>query len=239
MRSVYWAKIPTISDMLLDGCEIVVSIDHDAIFQNLNLPMEWLLNHWNFTRKTSFAMALDNHWGQNEDEQGVLNINAGFIVTQNLPRTHDILRAWDSCPSNSTAYPGCRKFIWNWPSEQGAWGNFMRREFNETDDYIEIPCTEANGFPGMGTECFGELIRHYTIGKDRIHNGVASGLAQAVMGMARQHLLYRQQDVRIRRDSNDFTKSWSYEGGGAHGDGSESGDVQQHSLDKGEVELPL
>jgi hypothetical protein len=103
------------SDMLLDGCRIIISIDHDAIFQNMMLPMEWLLNSWNFTRHTSFAMALDNHWGQNEDEYGVLNINAGFIVAQNLDRTHEILRAWDSCPSNETEYPGCRRFIHDGP----------------------------------------------------------------------------------------------------------------------------
>ena len=211
--------------MLLDGCRIVISIDHDAIFQNLGLPVEWLLNRWNFTRNTSFAMALDNHWTQNEDEQHVLNINAGFIVAQHLDRTQEILRAWDSCPSNETVFPGCRKFITNWPAEQGAWGNFMRRTFNETDDYIEIPCTEANGFPGMGTECWGCLIRHYTIGKDRIRGGVASSLAQAVFGMARNEMLQKEDEVKIRRQSNDFTHSWSYAGGGAHGDKLDDGVV--------------
>jgi hypothetical protein len=203
------------SDMLLDGCEIVVSMDHDAIFQNLNLPFEWLLNHWNYNKNTSFAMALDNNWGQNHDWQDVLSINAGFIVAQNSQRTHEILRAWDSCPKNITLYPDCDKLVHDWPAEQGAWGNFMRRQFNETDDYIEIPCTEANGFPGMGTECFGSLIRHYTIGKDRIHNGVASTLAQAIFGMARQSMI-NSPDIKLRRYSNEFEKSFSYPGGGAH-----------------------
>lgn len=203
------------SDMLLDGCEIVVSIDHDAIFQNLNLPIEWLLNHWNFTTNTSFAMALDNNWQQNHDWSDVLSINAGFIISQNLPRTHEILRAWDSCPKNTTLYPDCDKLTHDWPAEQGAWGNFMRRQFNDTDDYIEIQCTEANGFPGMGTECYGSLIRHYTIGKDRIHNGVASTLAQAVFGMARQSMI-NTPEVKLKRHSNEFEKSYSYPGGGAH-----------------------
>jgi hypothetical protein len=163
-------------------------------------------------------MALDNHWAQNEDDYGVLNINAGFIIAQNLERTHEILRAWDSCPSNETMYPGCRKFIQNWPAEQGAFGNFMRRQFNETHDRIEIPCSEANGFPGMGTECWGTFIRHFTIGKDRVRDGVAASLAQSLFGLVRQELLQNVDTVKIQRESNEFTKSWSYPGGGAHGD---------------------
>lgn len=213
-RSVYWSKVPLISDMLLDGCKITVSIDHDAIFQNLHLPFEWLLNHWNFTRNTSFAMALDNHWGQNEDEHHVLNINAGFIITQNLERSHEILRAWDSCPSNQNAFPNCHNYIFDWPAEQGAWGNYIRRMFNDTNDYIEIPCTEANGFPGMGTECFGSLIRHFTTRKDRINGGVASTFAQAIVKMAKDDMMAKEPVIKIHRKSNAFERSDNQHGWG-------------------------
>jgi hypothetical protein len=206
------------SDMLHDGCRIIVSVDHDVIFQNLHLPLEWLLNHWNFTRETSFAMALDNHWGQNEDETHILNINAGFIVAQNLERSHEILRAWDSCPGNERVFPNCHNYIFNWPAEQGAWGNYIRRMFNETNDYIEIPCTEANGFPDMGTECFGSLIRHYTTGKDRIRGGVASTLAQSIIGLAKSDMMGKEPTIKIYRKSNTFERSWNYLGEGINED---------------------
>ena len=217
-RSVYWSKVPLLSDLLHAGCKIAVAIDHDAIFQNINLPFEWLLNRWNFTSNTSFAMALDNHWQQNEDDYGVLNINAGFIIAQDLERTHEILRAWDSCPNNETKYPGCSKFANTWPAEQGAFGNFMRRQFNETGDRIEIPCTEANGFPGMNTECFGVFVRHYTISKDRVRDGVAASAAQAFFGVVRLDMMEREKSIRIERDVNDFALSWSYPGGEGHTD---------------------
>jgi hypothetical protein len=217
-RSVYWSKVPAISDLLLDGCKVVVLIDHDAIFQNMELPFEWLLNRWGFTKNTSFAMSLDNHWAQNEDDYGVLNINAGFIVSQGLDRTHEILRAWDSCPSNETTYPNCRKFIKNWPAEQGAFGNFMRRQFDLPTDLLPIACTEANGFPGMGTECTGDFIRHYTIAKDRVNGGTAASLAQLVFGLVREEMVEREQSIKIKRPSNAFTKSWQYEGSGVNGD---------------------
>jgi len=215
---VYWSKIPAISDQLLDGCRIVVAIDHDAVFWNLNLPFEWLLNRWDFSEQTSMAMALDNNWGQNHDDWDVLSINAGFIVAQNLPRTHEVLRAWDSCPSNETVYPNCRKFINGWPAEQGAWGTHIRYHFNKTTDRIEIPCNDANGFPGMGTECFGLFIRHYTIGKDRVLPGIASSLSQLVFSVLHQDMVQKLDQVRIVRPSNDFTRSYGYAGGGVYGD---------------------
>jgi hypothetical protein len=217
-RSVYWSKVPTMSDLLHSSCRIVISIDHDAIFRNLGLPVEWMLNHWNFTRETSFLMALDPPDAQNHDSRGRLMMNAGFIVAQNLPRTHEMLRAWDSCPSNGSMYPGCRDYISSWPAEQGAWSTFIRQSFNRTHDHVAVPCTEANGFPGQGTECWGNLIRHYTTGKDRVHDGVSSSVTQAVLGMTRRHLLYHEEEVNVRRSSNEFEKSWSYAGGGAKED---------------------
>jgi hypothetical protein len=217
-RSVFWSKIPAISDLLLSDCRIILSIDHDALFRNLELPVEWMLNHWGFSKETSFLMAIDPEAPYNYDHHGKLMINAGMIVAQNLPRTHEILRAWDSCPSNGTEYPGCREYIDKWPAEQGAWSTYIRSQFNRTNDFIEIPCTEANGFPEMGTECRGNLIRHYTTGKDKVHGGVSASVAQAVLGMTRKHLLFHEDDLTINRASNEFEKSWSYGGGGARGD---------------------
>jgi hypothetical protein len=224
-RTEFWAKIPAISDLLLSGCRIVVTIDHDAIFQNLHLPFEWLLNRWGFNQKTSIAMPLDNHitpWNPtgygNEDDFGELNINAGFIIAQNNPRTHEMLRAWDSCPSNETEYPNCRKYISEWPAEQGAFGTYIRRQFTLPDDRIELPCTEANGFPGANFECHGIFIRHYTTVKKNVTVGIANSLAQSFFGMVRQEIVSRESEIKINREINAFTRSYEYPGGGVFGD---------------------
>jgi hypothetical protein len=224
-RSAFWSKIPAISDMLLSDCRIVVTIDHDAIFQNLHLPFEWLLNRWNFTKEHSLGMALDNHitpWNPsgygNEDDYGELNVNAGFIIAQNNPRTHEILRAWDSCPSNETAYPNCRKFINEWPAEQGAFGTYIRRQFTRPTDRLQIPCTEANGFPGMNTECEGMFVRHFTTEKTFVAKGVAASLVQSFFSMVHSEIKEREDIVKINRPTNDFTKSFGYGGSGIHGD---------------------
>jgi hypothetical protein len=215
-RSIYWTKIPALASMLSSECRIAVLIDSDAIFKHLELPFEWLLNRWqlvpssadsssqNHTEGTSIAMALDNHWAQNEDSFGQLNINAGFIVAQNSPRTQEILRDWDSCPSNLTAYPDCDRFSSNWPAEQGAWGDFLRRQYKKDEDYIEIPCTEANGFEGMGTECFGVFISHYTIGKDLVKGRIAESLASSVMGLVQKELSRERDQVVVVRTNNTF-----------------------------------
>jgi hypothetical protein len=211
--------------MLLSGCRIVVTIDHDAIFPNLHVPFEWLLNRWNYSQTTSLGMALDNHitpWNPsgfgNEDDFGEVNVNAGFIIAQNLPRTHDILRAWDSCPSNETTYPNCRKFIKEWPAEQGAFGTYIRRQFTEPDDLLVLPCTEANGFPGANFECQGSFVRHFTTKKELVTTGTASTLAQSFFGMVKKEIIHREGEVKIQRESNGFTKSWDYKGGGIFGD---------------------
>jgi hypothetical protein len=224
-RTEFWSKIPAISDMLHSGCKIVVTIDHDAIFANLHLPFEWLMNRWNFTGATSLGMALDNHitpWNPsgfgNEDDFGEVNVNAGFIIAQDNARTHEILRAWDSCPSNETQYPNCRKFIKEWPAEQGAYGTYIRRQFTRPDDLLVVPCTEGNGFPGMNTECQGVFVRHFTTIKTMVTTGTAASLAQSFFGMVRSEIVHREGEVKIQRETNGFTKSFDLAGGGIHGD---------------------
>jgi galactosyl transferase GMA12/MNN10 family len=198
-RSAYWTKIPAMSDTLRDY-RFVVTLDADAIFRDLELPYEWLLNRWNVTPETSFAMPLDPSWDQNKNKFGRLNTNAGFITVQNLPRTHEILRAWEACPEK----PGCEHFKDGWPAEQGAFGEFTRYEFNRSTDIREFACTDGNGFPEMGTECEGLFVTHYTIDKSLLKKGIADSLARSVMGMMHADIQQHKQTAIIERTSNAF-----------------------------------
>jgi hypothetical protein len=204
-RSIYWSKVPAIGDMLHSGCQFVVTIDSDAIFKHLEIPLEWLLNRWNITPSTSFAMALDNYWEQNEDSYGLLNINAGFIVAQDLRRTHEILRQWHSCPDNEAMYPNCTKYSKDWPAEQGAWGDYMRRKYNDSMSYKELNCTEANGYEGMGTECHGIFVSHFTVGKDEVKSRVAQSLATSMFARLQKEMVLSSGDIVVDRPVNEFT----------------------------------
>lgn len=199
-RSAYWTKIPAMSDTLRDYT-IVVTLDADAIFRNLELPYEWLLNRWKVTPETSFAAPLDPAWKQNHNKFGRLNTNAGFVTVQNLPRTHEMLRAWDACP---VANPDCKHFSEGWPAEQGAFGEFVRYAFNRSSDVREFPCTDGNGFPEMKTECVGLFVTHYTIDKKYLKGGVADSLARSVMSIARDGLMEGREEFVDERRSNEF-----------------------------------
>lgn len=100
--------------------DFVVVMDADAVVHYPEIPLEWLMNRWEFTQNTSFAMAIDPHGaslehpegegGENLDSKGKIYDNTGFIIAHNIPRTHEILRDWLSCPTNEEKYPGCERF---------------------------------------------------------------------------------------------------------------------------------
>jgi hypothetical protein len=161
-RAPYWTKIPALAETLSNiGCAFTVSIDADATFMNLNLPFEWLMNRWNITPQTALSMAEDPNVDKNRDPRGhLINLNCGFVMAQNLPRTQEILKAWASCPDNEQMYPGCGRWKKPWPAEQAAFGEYIRYQFNESTDINAVPCNEANGFPDGGEGCNGLFVRH-------------------------------------------------------------------------------
>jgi len=149
------------SDLLrADRCHLVVVCDADAVFINLHLPFEWLLNRWEYQLNTSMATARDpDNEPQNFDTKGRNTINTGFMIAQNLPRTRDLLKALEDCPDNEEKYPNCAKFKYTHPHEQGAYSEYIRYEFE--DSVIEIPCSEANGYPQRSLPgCDGIFVRH-------------------------------------------------------------------------------
>jgi hypothetical protein len=205
-RAPFWTKIPALADTLSsDRCRITVSIDADATFMNLNLPFEWLLNRWNITTSTSLAMVGEPIADYNNDAaHGRTNLNAGFVIAQDLPRTQEILKAWAGCPENDAKYPNCSRWRWNWPAEQAAFSEYIRYEFNGTNDIKTIDCNDANGYPASHTECQGTFLRHHWGGKERIKDAVAESVLTGVMGRIRGELIAKLGDVKVERVDNEF-----------------------------------
>lgn len=190
----------------------MVMIDADAIFRNLNLPYEWLLNRWNFTEDTSLSMPLDPVWDFNKDEPlgytnnkyGAVNPNAGFITAQNLPRTTSILDDWISCPDNEREFEGCDRFREGWPAEQGAFGEHIRYKYNQTTDFRSFDCSDGNGFPFQGTECIGIFVRHFTTGKDQLKPGTGDALLQTMMARTHGEIFQNYGNIVVERNSTEM-----------------------------------
>jgi hypothetical protein len=212
-RDDVWTKVPALADTLKDY-RFVVMIDADAIFRNLNLPYEWLLNRWNFTEDTSIAMPLDpvmdvnTHQpiGYTNNKFGEVNPNAGFVTAQNLPRTFDMIEAWISCPEDKERFPGCDSFRHGWPAEQGAFGEHIRYEFDRDTDFKSFNCTDGNGFPSQGSECRGLFVRHFTTGKGELKGGVGDSLLQSLFLRTHGDIMRKWGDVKIERNSTQGLK---------------------------------
>jgi hypothetical protein len=210
-KAPFWTKIPALASTLdTSRCDITVSIDADASFMNLGLPFEWLLNRWNFTSQTSMALAFDPIADFNKDAaHNNVNFNAGFVIAQNNPRTHEILKAWSACPDDEVKYPDCSRWKNKWPAEQAAFSEYVRYEFTREEDIKAIECGDANGYPESGTECEGRFIQHHWIRKDLARPAIAESVLAGVMARLRNDFM--DGDVKIEskevlRDDTRFKK---------------------------------
>lgn len=86
----------------LDKYQFVVFMDADAVWNQLELPLEWLHNHWDFGLNTSLALSED--WGLCTTANGLRCLNTGFIIAQQNERTWEILQAW-----SGVQFPGCEE----------------------------------------------------------------------------------------------------------------------------------
>ncbi|RSL61067.1 hypothetical protein CEP53_005232 [Fusarium sp. AF-6] len=162
-----WKK-PSVLSKILKNHEVCVFIDSDALFNHLDLPLEWLMNYWSISpHNNSLALAVDPDVQHNHDRFGKLFLNTGFMIMQNKNKTYDIFRDWDDCPNEGSKYPGCTEFRnrkgWQ-PTDQGGFGTFVRYDY--PNDIKELPCTEANGFPEANQGCMGKFIKHVWLGKE-------------------------------------------------------------------------
>jgi hypothetical protein len=166
-RRASWKKPPIMAEILKKH-EACLYLDSDAIFTNLDLPFEWLMNYWNLhPSNNSMALAYDPGSDNNKDEFQHVYLNTGFIVAQNNKKTFEIMEAWEGCPEEDGKHPDCVKFRTaepGRPTDQGGFGTYIRYDY--PDAIKSLPCSEANGFPESHSGCDGTFIRHLWTGKD-------------------------------------------------------------------------
>lgn len=180
-RHPTWIKPSALAQHIKDY-KFIVFLDADATFRFQHLPLEWMFNYWQIEPKHSFTMALDPWEEQapqyNSDRFNRTYTNTGFMVVQNNDHTMKILRDWHECP-DETRYKGCAE--WKMPKfhEQSAFGEYVRYDY---EDYVkELPCAEANGFPGVEiSNCQGKFVRHYWFDKDHIKNDLLQNMMNAI-----------------------------------------------------------
>ena len=170
-----WSKVTAIKEHL-PNYEFVIFVDADLIFPHPHVPLEWLFNYWDIVPENLVAMAIDPAYPVNNDFRGRTLLNTGFIIAQRSPRTTELFDAWESCPDNMR-YNSCSTFSYDWPHEQGAFGNFIRYDFNRWDDIKSLSCMEANGCPEVThLGCSGKLISHYWGSKASVPRAVQESI---------------------------------------------------------------
>ncbi|KAH7007788.1 hypothetical protein EDB80DRAFT_752285 [Ilyonectria destructans] len=161
-----WVKVPAIKEALKTH-DIVVFLDADAIFHYIDLPLEWLMGHWNITTNTLLAAPIDIEEEVNYDSQGQLYWNTGFVIARQSELTQEMFTKWEACPTEEE-YEGCSRWLEEWAHEQAAFGNHIRYDYNTDGHLTPIPCNEANGSPDPRGNCRGVFIRHYWHSKEYV-----------------------------------------------------------------------
>lgn len=157
------------------------------------------------------------------DSKGVPVLNGGFIISRNNPLTFEMLGAWANCTTEAR-YPGCARWKGEWSHEQRAFSEYIRYDFGKVPKTIVgIPCDDAMGYPDFKKEneakgnrgisdCNGNFVRHYTLGKDQVHRGGSASIAQVVAEVLQKSLLGKQDEYVIKEteplmlDLEDLTK---------------------------------
>lgn len=197
-----WVKVPVIREAL-KKYDFVIFLDADAVFQQMHLPFEWLLSLWNIKPETLLAMAEDPNTKGNRDEKDWVLWNTGFIVAQASNRTQELFNAWEDCPTG-VQHPKCTKWAYNWAHEQSAFGNFIRYDYNTTDELRSIPCGDGNGNPSRGgPHCRGIFIRHHWFDKHAPVDELYSMLSDQLIHRLHSH--FHEHKDRFFLDASKHT----------------------------------
>ncbi|KAM0241374.1 hypothetical protein ACHAP5_007649 [Fusarium lateritium] len=197
-----WKK-PSVLSQVLKKHDVCVFIDSDALFNKLDLPMEWLMNYWSIDPKNnSMALPYDPDTQHNRDRRGNLFLNTGFMIMQNKKKIYEIFKEWDDCPNEGGKFPGCTEFRnrkgWQ-PTDQGGFGTFIRYEYG--DEILSLPCTEANGFPESNSGCDGKFIKHVWIGKeDRLVQAVGAVFPGVLLETFHKQFLKESENFKTSED---------------------------------------
>ena len=211
-RKATWIKPSALANLIPDY-DFIVFLDADATFRYMQLPIEWLLNHWEVEPQHSIVMAKDP-WNAdkpqyNSDRFNRTLTNTGFMIVQNNPKTLPMLKAWHECPDD-VRYPGCSE--WKGPKfhEQSAFGEYIRYDDEFKDSIKELECREANGFPGVEvSKCQGKFVRHYWFQKHLIKLDYRNNIIEAAPAVMRdlfsEHSIMNQLILPIQKVFADKT----------------------------------
>ena len=205
--------MPHVFRELIDDYQFVVAMDADVTISNLDLPLEWMFNRWGIREHTSMALPWDTEELRNNisisvDSKGLLVLNTGFVVAQNSPTTIELLEAWRDCTSE-TRYPGCAFWKQHWSHEQRAFSEYIRYDFNKTPEtVVTIPCDDAVGWPGFKkdveggnpgiSDCNGNFVRHYTLGKQQVKTAGSVSVMQALGDVLQKSILKNQATTWVK-----------------------------------------
>jgi hypothetical protein len=183
-----WLKVAGIAQNLQDY-QFVVFLDNDATFANLELPLEWMLNYWNIHENITIAVSDAPPHDNSEDAEGNRMANTGFIVAQNTPLTHKLMKLWAECPEEKH-YEGCAKFREDFPHEQGAFSDFIRYDPKFGESTMRLSCDETNGRspdPEVApAACEGKLIKHWWASKKSMKPKLQQTIMRDILRMAQQ-----------------------------------------------------
>ncbi|KAG8625739.1 hypothetical protein KVT40_006140 [Elsinoe batatas] len=175
-----WVKIKELYRMTLrPECRFTIMLDGDTVFQDLRVPMEALLSHWNITSDITLAGGVDID--RSVDDRGRLQLNTGFVVTQKTPVLDSLMLDWIDCPTD-VKYRNCSKWKENWSHEQAALSNYIRYDPEYRSSIRELPVEEVH---------LGGFIKHYwdrekpklvRASKDAILNRFLPGIYRELLG---------------------------------------------------------
>ncbi|KAI9712784.1 MAG: hypothetical protein M1820_001406 [Bogoriella megaspora] len=136
---------------------------------------------------------------------GRVYIITGFIIAQNIPRTFEMLDAWNTCPEPDSKYENCTEFRrskpWK-PPDQGVMGKHIRHDFDKKGDIKELLCDEANDYPESHSGCKGHFIRHFWTSKQDM---LLAGVAKTMVGS-----MFENQHRQLLHTQSSFVKNGSH-----------------------------
>lgn len=154
-------------------------MDGDIIFNDIRIPMEALLSHWNITQDITIAGGIDVD--KQVDAFGRIVMNSGFLITQQTPLADGLMQDWINCPSD-VKYENCSHWKDVFAHEQSAFSNHIRYDKEYKDSIREIPVEDVH---------LGRFTKHYWGAKHKpeIEKGVKETFLQRFLPDTYKELL--------------------------------------------------
>lgn len=135
--------------------DYIVVLDLDIFIMNYTVSIEQKIHEWDPHHHAMVYMPSDtdvdtSYLTPQGSDVEVLNVNTGFQIWRINSITKEFIKQWKNC---ITDIPGCRKWDYQWPFDQGAFNEYIRPLITSTtlesdgNLFHIIPCDEANGFP--------------------------------------------------------------------------------------------